>query len=82
MVKFQIKLKGMKHTITCKQMFPLSHTLTPGVGLKDIFFSEVSYAACQNNGNEAEYTSSPFFTQYLLIGQKARTFFSEEGDVA
>ena len=43
MVILHIKLKGMKHRTTCKQIVcPLhTHTLDPGVGKKGHFFLKV-----------------------------------------
>ena len=55
-VMLHIKLKGMTNAFTCKQIFcPYTHPQNPqGRGFKgENIFSESSYVAYQNNGNEA-----------------------------
>ena len=55
MVVLDIKLKGMKHTITyASKYFALTLTLDPWMGSKGLFFSsENNHVAYQINRNEA-----------------------------
>ena len=55
MVMLPIKLKGLKHTITCLQIFALTHTLDPWGGVKRSFFLSRKLS-CLINGNEAKNT--------------------------
>ena len=90
MVMLHIKLKGMKHTITClANILTLYTPLTPGLGSKGHFFvSESGHVAYQIKLNEVENTNRanilPFSTSMAPgWGQKVKTiFFSEEGHVA
>ena len=84
MVMLHIKSKGMKHTITCTQIFLSSHTpIDPLGGIKrSLIFSESSHVAYQIMGMKHRAPSALLHTIDPWAGSKGQKIISKGGHVA